>query len=401
MRNNYKILLQEEVENMCKQLVSQLPLLTHNLPSINKLWTIIFPSASGRKWYLLTIVYSDNQYFFSEEIHFVSELAISNKGNIGNKNTDGSAMDNEEISNIKIWKPIITDLLQWLKFVKKDWQTAHAFVLEKLPYKYRTGVLNEALAQKYLQKKKQRLNFRTEPELKLSKAEIKKFVQLVESNYFYYSANAKLDKPTAALYFEYCRVAYLATEAKYRASLKTKSGKELYKIFADNRHEFLLDINENSNKIFEAWCNGDKKYRDSGGHPFEIIRGGGSNQLYLRAEKDYYSKDITFGLSANTRFKLVEMVKIALAFHKNKMPFTIHNPLGLRLCLLMQNKSAIVAEQDETYDLGSEIPEENIYNFYCIDDFGKNFNKLKPFVTWNELPILRYIDDRYMYSNTI
>jgi hypothetical protein len=229
-------------------------------------------------------------------------------------------------------------------------------------------------------------------ELQLSKTEIDRFVKLVESNYFYYPKNAELNKPTAALYFAYCKVAYLATYAKNNQAHKNKNGKELYKIFADNRHEGLLDIDEQSATIFDAWCKGDKKYRDRGGHPFEIIRGGSYSQVNLHVHTDLYHNGYEFNLSGSPEYRLADIVKIALAFHKNKMPFTMSDPIGFRLCLLKQNRCAIIAEQERVVknDYGSEESEENVYQYYWMENFGKNFNKVKPHITWKELPILRY-----------
>jgi hypothetical protein len=382
------------LEDLLAQVVKQLPLITYNLRSIDKLWKITFPSVSRRKWYQLTLLGFDDKFTLSESIQYLETLTITNDGKIERHGSKWSLTIIDEVRNIKAWKNVLTDLMVWLSFVKKDWVAAHLLLLQHLPYKYRSGFMYEAIAQKYLIKEK--LHFLRTPfkELKLTKAEINKFVKLVEGNYFYNQAKANLQKPTASLFFEYCRIAYLVTEARGDTSLKEMSGKELYKIFADNRHEGLLDIDENSDKIFAAWCNGDRKYRDMGGHPFEIIRGGGKDQLYLRAEKEYNGKEIRFHLAADTRFRLVEVVRIALAFYENNMPFTMSDPIGVRLCLLKQNKCAIVAQQDDNHSCrgNSEESEESIYNYYSIEHFGKKFSKVEPFITWKKLPILRYND---------
>jgi hypothetical protein len=55
---------------------------------------------------------------------------------------------------------------------------------------------------------------------------------------------------------------------------KSLSGLEMYKKYADGRHEGLLEIDPNSAQEFSDWIDGKHPRRSTGGHPWEIKRGG-------------------------------------------------------------------------------------------------------------------------------
>jgi hypothetical protein len=46
----------------------------------------------------------------------------------------------------------------------------------------------------------------------------------------------------------------------------------MYRLYADGRHEGLLDIDEDAKQEFSDWIDGKHPKRTSGGHPWEIKR---------------------------------------------------------------------------------------------------------------------------------
>lgn len=126
-------------------------------------------------------------------------------------------------------------------------------------------------------------------------------------------------------YFAYCKIAYLHSNLKLDASTKNLSGKELYKLFADCRHEGLLDIKQNSVEEFKQWLDGKHPKRNIGGHPWEILRGGNTTKISLYVSKENYAKDYTYKLTLNGNAinRLAERITIFLALHKQNYPVAI------------------------------------------------------------------------------
>jgi hypothetical protein len=374
------------IQKASKLFIAELSKLHYTSPYGNKYWKLFLPSSSFRKWYQLEIVTHDGVYFLEEKLTEVADINIDITGKISGIGEYWKDRRTDDYETVKIWTQIFTEALAWFKLVKKNWVEAHKIVEKRCPSKYKSGTVNKAIALHFAPKEKKEKDA-------LTKEEIEFFVNMVDSSKYSLRDNPITKPVTAKLFFDYCKVAYTASVLRNREGLGHKSGKELYKILADGRHEGLLDIDVDSEVIFKAWLNGDKKYRDTGGHPFEISRNG----YLLRAENYSNKEKINFNLIGDKEYLVNNIVRIAIAFHKKKMPFILYDYKGLRARVLNLTKVAITNEQGEEYENDSEEYDEDyrdrsnaVYNSYYLSEFDNNSKLIEPFIAWKSLPITRY-----------
>jgi hypothetical protein len=64
----------------------------------------------------------------------------------------------------------------------------------------------------------------------------------VENGFFSREENSTVETMNAGDFFRYCRIAYLAGRRPDDAVDERLTGRELYRRYADGRHEGLLDI---------------------------------------------------------------------------------------------------------------------------------------------------------------
>jgi len=197
---------------------------------------------------------------------------------------------------------------------------------------------------------------------------------------------------TANDFFDYCKIAYIAAAEKKGQVNKALSGKALYEIYADGRHEGLLDIDPTSESEFSDWIDGTHPKRDRGGHPWEIKRGGNTTLIGLRVTRPSWNSKENFKLElyggASTR--LVESIKMFLAIYKAGLPITISDAIGIRKRLLGQDNIGIVPNYVSLHRANQEFSEEEaIYDVLYFDDLGRYKRRIVPFIRWTALPILK------------
>lgn len=91
---------------------------------------------------------------------------------------------------------------------------------------------------------------------------------LAWSGYFWRKENAQVEDMTANKFFEYCRIAYLASEEKDDHLDRSLSGREMYDRYSDGRYGALLDIDPDSTEEFMKWLDGKVPCdRHGGDHP--------------------------------------------------------------------------------------------------------------------------------------
>jgi hypothetical protein len=271
--------------------------------------------------------------------------------------------------------------------IKTNLELYYRKLHKELPLKYREGLIP---------RKALMLNVKVlyRPEKKLGKKLTANIVRWIEING---SKKNKTQKPlTLKIYLEYCRVAYMAN-AKSLGIDDSESGMMLYKRFADNRHEGLLDIDINSPEAFNKWYHGPR----GGGHPWEIYRGGNTTHIDLGAhEYNEYSYKYTQEKEQNNEYeiflngfstgRLVETIRIALAFIEKDMPFTLSNAEGIRKKLLGLDNLGIIPEWYSTHRANQSYPEGlDVYD--CIkfqDPTPAERKKLLPYITWLPLDII-------------
>ncbi|MHB8279857.1 MAG: hypothetical protein ACYDIA_19725, partial [Candidatus Humimicrobiaceae bacterium] len=130
-------------------------------------------------------------------------------------------------------------------------------------------------------------------------------------------SNLKISKISAKDYFKFCEIGYNANEY-FKDNKEKLSPKEKYLAMADGRDCGLTKLDESSETDFLNWYKNDSQ---CGGHPWEICRGGNSTHisLYLYQAK----KSWILRLAGSSRGRVVETVKMAIAFYLNNIPFVL------------------------------------------------------------------------------
>lgn len=193
-------------------------------------------------------------------------------------------------------------------------------------------------------------------------------------------------------YFDYCKIAYLAAQHENNTIDENLSGREMYQRYADGRDEGLLSIAPNSTKAFAQWLDSEHPKRSSGGHPWEIKRGGNTTHIDLFVERpSYYLKEnFKVVLLARSLGRLKETINMFLALYDAGLPISIIHPEAIRMRLLAQDNIGIVPSQYSLHRANQHFHEhQHVYDVLHYDDLGKYKVRLKPFITWEPLPILK------------
>lgn len=283
------------------------------------------------------------------------------------------------------WFNIIIAADKWLTFCGKDWVKANAQIQEQYPLEFRYGTVAGCIVREMFSDR-----FRLDKAIGKTKA--KQFVRLVEKGYFLNEEHFIAKSMTANRYFEYCKIAYLAAAAKKENLDSSESGRALYKRFADGRHEGLLDINPDSEQEFADWLDGKHPKRSSGGHPWEIKRGGSFTHIGLRVQRPYYAPKDGFKIElyGNANIRLAETIKMFLAIYKAGLPITIAFPDNIRKRLLGQDNFGIIPSYESPSHADQHfLPEEDVYDVIYFNDVGRYKKRIMPFIRWEALPILR------------
>lgn len=162
------------------------------------------------------------------------------------------------------------------------------------------------------------------------------FVRLVEDGFFLKAENTEAPTMTAADYFKYCRIACIAGKRDDETVNASLSGREMYGIYADGRHEGLLEIDPDSEQEFADWIDGTHPRRTVGGHPWEIKRGGNTTHIDLSVSRPspYRKEGFKVELRAESTGRLAETPRIFLAIHEAGLPISIAHPEAVRKRLL-------------------------------------------------------------------
>jgi hypothetical protein len=356
----------------------------------DRIWNVIFPDKKGKYHYLIVTKYREDFYIGDMDGNLPT-IEITPK-----KNTLTIAQDshshwrytpNPEVA----WKDLLTEASRWLEVVKKDWVKANKKIMEFYPLNRRYGIVPHSIVRASV------------PEIyqidkDLGKKKVQSFINLVESGYFLDDKNTSRESMTANDFFEYCKIAYLAGQRKEDKVDANLSGKELYQHYADGRHEGLTEIDGNSLEEFSDWLDGKHPKKSSGGHPWEIKRGGNTTHIDLVVSRSRYREDGPFTVSlhgpASTRLK--ETICMFLGIHDAGLPITIVNPEGIRKRLLAQDNIGIIPGFDSLHRANQRYHEhEDVYDVLHYDDFGRQKRRIQPFITWESLPILKPVKDSF------
>ena len=369
------------------QFITQLKNFDYQFSGLDPVWKVLFQTPNG-KWHHVHITKYEKTYYihhlFNKDLG-TPEVIPGKLCKISEPNDFyGSSRMNEK-NLIKHWEAILGEAIKWLKTCSKNWVKANKYLQAQYPLKYRYGTIAGSLIREKISD-----SFRLDRAV--GKIRARKFVHLVERNYFLNEQYHTTESMTAGKFFDYCKIAYLAAASPKDSLDKTMSGRAMYQRFADGRHEGLLDIDPNSEQEFADWLDGKHPKRERGGHPWEIKRGGSYTHIGLRVQRPSYVRREGFKMElyGNSNTRLAETIKMFLAIHQADQPITIADPNGIRKRLLGQDNFGIIPAY-ESLSLADQhfLPEEAVYDAIYYNDLGRYKKQMTPFIRWESLPLLR------------
>jgi len=370
--------------------IEKLEKFDYELSGLDHIWNILFPDPS-EKWHCLYVTKYTGTFFISHrngeggtlEVEAGKSIKIRDSGVFG----DARLFYPDEDS-LSLWERLLRSAIKWLNRSAKNWIKTNQQILREYPLNYRKGTVPASIVRASLNEM-----YRVDKEL--GEREVKKFIKLVEEGYFLKMDHGILDSMTASTFFTYCKIAYIAGARKDEKIDPGLSGVEMYRKYADGRHEGLLHIDPDSEQEFADWIDGKHPKRSGGGHPWEIKRGGNTTHisLYVRRPSYYRKEKFAVELNGPASTRLAETIKMFLALHKASLPITISQPESIRKRLLGQENVGIIPSYSSLHRANQQFSEEDeVFDVLYFDDLGRYKRRIKPFIRWEALPVLRLRD---------
>ena len=331
---------------------------------------------NGRsKWYYLVVSFYNGVYYMYDKL---SDNSIEFKKD-GSLHTES----NVDLWNVNFWNTAILYANKYAGSVKKNWLKSYEILHASFPYKYRKGVLLHSIANGYC---KEMIRVRD----MLGQKKTIAFFKLVDSRLFEKYEAGHVNDLTAKKYFDYCKVAYLHSNIKMDEATKKLTGREMYKLYADGRHEGLLDIKQDSVEEFTQWMNEKHPKKTTGGHPWEILRGGNTTKISLMVWAPDNKKENTYKVSlmGDASSRLAEIISVALGLAAANLPVAIDKTGDIRKRLMQQDNIGIVPEYDSLHRANQSF-DEDVYDVMYLSDFGRYKKKVENLISWEGLPCLR------------
>jgi hypothetical protein len=368
-------------------LVKELDGFVCEISSLDRIWNALFPDRAGKWRHLHVRQYADSHYLTrvgdearSLEVVRGKRVRVAEDMGGASRSWGGNAAEADAE-----WTPILGAALRWLGVVRRDWIAANKRVRSEYPLDRRYGIVPNALVRDCLPDA-----YRLDQEL--GKAGTRKFVGLVEQGWFVRREHTEVDTMTAARFFEYCRIAYVAARRKEDKVNASLSGREMYARYADGRHEGLLEIAPDSPLEFADWIDGKHPTRTMGGHPWEIKRGGNTTHIDLAVMRPApgVKQGFKVELRGESIGRMVETIRMFLAIQAAGLPISIANPEGVRKRLLAQDTIGIVPAYASLHRANQRAwAAEDVFDVLHYADLGRFKRRIAPFITWEPLPILR------------
>jgi len=216
----------------------------------------------------------------------------------------------------------------------------------------------------------------------LTDADRDEFLKLMEN----YRKDARpdhmIEDMTSGLFFRCCQMGYAANH--YEGS-DTLSPKELYRKHADGRDEGLMGIDEDSPEAFRNWY----EHRESGGHPWEVCRGGNSTHVSLyvcKADTGFF-----FAVSGSSWGRSIETINFYLALHRAGMPVIIDDGNELANRFTGKDKIGIVPKGIFPRYCSNYFPGEQILDFMNLPE--EKHNEFVAKCIWRDEPEVSIISN--------
>lgn len=371
-------------KNICKVFIKRLENYQYSIQSRDRIWDLIFPISTS-KWFRMHVTNYNGTWYIGNVDGDYPIIEVGSDWAIKVSESMGSFSSTRFFKEpIPAWNLVFQSALHWMDKVDKNWISASLHIEKNYPLNKRKGIIPHSLVRAKIDQ-----FFRIDKEL--GAAKVNKFISIVESGYFYDSSKQVIHDMSANDYFEYCKIGYVAAVRKDESIDASLSARKMYEKYADGRHEGLLDIDPDSKDDFRAWLDGKHPKRTTGGHPWEIKRGGNTTHIDLSVRHpDYFNENgYIVELRGRAITRLAETLKMFLAIHEKGLPISIDDPEGIRKRLLAQDNIGIVPEYDtlhranQTYD-----DREKVYDVCYYQDLGRQKRALTPFIVWKPLPLL-------------
>ncbi len=355
----------------------------YGLTVLDHVWNIIFLDKQSHWNHLQVTKYGDTFYL----VHIDGELpgleGVPGKS-VKVMSGFGCPVYVDERDIDQQWESMLESASIWLDKVERDWIRANRQIQADYPLDRRYGIVPHSLVRASLKE-----FWRVDEEL--GKRRCRKFIRRVEEGVFFDESRCKVDTLSAADYFEYCRIAYIAGKRKDESLDERLTGREMYERYADGRHEGLLDIDEDSLEEFADWIDGTHPKRIGGGHPWEIKRGGNTTHINLSVRRPSYGakEGYLVELCGASSSRLAETVKMVLALVEASKPIMFTDAEGIRSRLLAQDNIGIVPENGSLHRANQRFPsDQNVYDVLHYRSLGRYKKRMIPFIAWEPLPVL-------------
>lgn len=332
----------------------------------DEMWHFYTPSPkSKKKWlYQSFVKYQDTIYW---TIHCEMQLEFDLK--------KGTLKEGQSFSSFRATEfdipAVMNSCIKTLKKVRGDWVGYHRWLLRTLPKQYRFGLVQRRILWDLL-------SDLYRPDLELPQKEYDLLMKVFDGQERLTSELALPSPPSLNTYLEYCRVGYLANLKKNKSYVgESKTGMEMYKAMADGRDEGLMDIPVGSPEALVKWYHSGR----SGGHPWEICRGGNTTHIDLGV---YSENDKWFiFLNGNSTGRMLETSRMALAFHKLKMPFRWFHFKDVRLKMEGRDNIGIIPEYHSLHRANQLFEEKDqVFDCLYLYDLGRAKRQIDKFITF-------------------
>ena len=353
---------------------------------VDRVWDILFP-VKEKQWHHLHVNKYKQTFYITHingdggtiEVELKKDVQILDS--IG---TRSSSIENHGQLTV-IWATLIKSAHKWLKTATKDWIKTNKRIQVEYPLHQRYGIAPNTLIRNSL------------PDIyqldkELGKNATRRLVRLVEDGFFLTTKNTKVSSMTAADYFQYCKIAYIAGKRKEETIDNSLSGQEMYSRYADGRHEGLTDIDPISEQEFADWIDGKHPKRNHGGHPWEIKRGGNTTHIDLTVlrQPSYQQGGFKIELRGESIGRMVETMRMFLAIHDANLPISIANPESVRKRLLAQDNIGIIPSYVSLHRANQHFSQDkNVFDVMYYDAIGRFKRRITPFIIWDPLPIIK------------
>lgn len=375
--------MERRIQESVYRLLEEMDGFQYDAVGLDRVWDLVFPDSIGQ-WRWVRVTHYREAYF----LFHVDGDAPGLEARPGREVTSMTSLGKpggQEASRdpVDAWEPLIEAMRKRLPRVRRDWIKANREAVDGYPLDRRRGILPHIVARESLPDM-----YRIDRELGTEAC--KAFIDLVESGHFHREENVIAPALSAREYFRYCKLAYVAGKRPDEEVDQSMSGRAMYRRFADGRHEGLLDIDEESTGEFGDWIDGKHPKRSTGGHPWEIKRGGNTTHVDLAVYRPPGGKDgFHIELIAPALGRLAEAVRMLLAIHARRLPITIDDPEGIRKRLLAQDNIGIVPRHETLHRAAQDFDKNrSVYDVMHYADLGRYKRRLTPFIAWDPLPLL-------------